>query len=223
MADMSGQASGEDHKLRPFYCELNVLSRPDGSAIVTQGETAAIAGVYGPIEVKPNKIHIEKATVEGIYRPKSGLPCVSDRLCETTLQNTFEAAVLTSQYPRTLISISVQEMQDSGGLLACAINAGCLALMNSGLSMKFLVAAVHCMINKTGEVILDPDNKQLKDSCASLMFAFDNVDKNIVSSSTHGRFTEAQYQEALLRCRTASTEIFQLYRDMVKKYAPTMG
>lgn len=112
---------------------------------------------------------------------------------ESTLQNTFEAAVLTTQYPRTLISITVQEMQDSGGvsckyfyhtiyaiklsdsddlnsqfffypfkLLACAINAGCLALMNSGLSMKFLVAAVHCMINADGEIILDPDEKQLK-------------------------------------------------------------
>lgn len=38
------------------------------------GETAAIAGIYGPVEVKPNKILIEKASVEVIYRPKSGLP-----------------------------------------------------------------------------------------------------------------------------------------------------
>ena len=55
------------------------------------------------------------------------------------------------------------------------------------------------------------------------MFAFDSIDKNVVSSCTYGRFTETQYQEALLKCRSACTEIFQLYRDIVVKYAPTMG
>lgn len=205
----------EDHKLRPLYCELNILSKPDGSAVLTQGETAVIAGVYGPIEVKPNKILIEKAYVEAVYRPKCGLPFVSDRMTENTLQNTLEAAILTTQYPRTQISISVQEMQDSGGLLACAINAGCLALMNTGLSMKFLIAAIHCMVSNDGEVILDPNEKQLKESCASLTFAFDNIEKKVVSSCTYGRFTETQYQEALLKCRSACEEIFQLYRKMV--------
>lgn len=39
-----------------------------------EGKTAAIAGVYGPVEVKPNKILIEKASVEAFYRPKTGLP-----------------------------------------------------------------------------------------------------------------------------------------------------
>lgn len=48
-------------------------------------------------------------------------------------------------------------------LLACAINASCLALINSGLSMKYTIAAVSCMIEKeTGEVIMDPDSSQLK-------------------------------------------------------------
>lgn len=47
-------------------------------------------------------------------------------------------------------------------LLACAINAGCLAIMNSGLSMRFLVAAVHCMLDKEDVILLDPDEKQSK-------------------------------------------------------------
>lgn len=48
-------------------------------------------------------------------------------------------------------------------LLACAINASCLALINSGLSMKCTIAAVSCMLDKeTGKLIIDPDNLQLK-------------------------------------------------------------
>ena len=56
-----------------------------------------------------------------------------------------------------------------------------------------------------------------------MTFVFDSIKKNIVSSSTHGSFSETQYQEAILKCRSASDEVFQLYRDIVKKYAPSMG
>lgn len=37
MSPSSSSDAIEDHKLRPFHCELDVLSRPDGSAIVSQG------------------------------------------------------------------------------------------------------------------------------------------------------------------------------------------
>lgn len=48
-------------------------------------------------------------------------------------------------------------------LLACAINASSLALLSSGLAMKFTIAAVSCMIEReTEKVIVDPDSTQLQ-------------------------------------------------------------
>lgn len=47
-------------------------------------------------------------------------------------------------------------------LLACSINCACLALMNAGIPLKYLFAAVSCMITHDNEIILDPDSKQLK-------------------------------------------------------------
>lgn len=47
-------------------------------------------------------------------------------------------------------------------LLACAVNSACLALMNSGIAMKFLVAAVSCMIDHEDKTLIDPDSKQHK-------------------------------------------------------------
>lgn len=51
-------------------------------------------------------------------------------------------------------------------LLACAVNSACLALMNSGIAMKFLVAAVSCMIDHEDKTLIDPDSKQLKVRCS---------------------------------------------------------
>ncbi|KDR22065.1 Exosome complex exonuclease RRP46, partial [Zootermopsis nevadensis] len=183
------------------------------------GDTAVVTAVFGPVEVKPQRILIDKACVEALYRPKSGLPCVHDRMHESLLRNTCETSLLATLHPRTSISIIIQEMQDSGGLLACAVNSACLALMSSGIAMKFLVAAVSCMISQEDKLLIDPTNKQLKDSKASLTFVFDSVKKNTVASHTTGSFTQIQYQESLMKCRNASDNIFSLYRDMVKKYA----
>lgn len=33
-----------------------------------------LAAVYGPCEVKPQKMMIDKATIEVFYKPKSGVP-----------------------------------------------------------------------------------------------------------------------------------------------------
>ncbi|XP_067000732.1 exosome complex component RRP46 [Anabrus simplex] len=209
----------EEYILRPIQCELNILSRPDGSAMVTHGNTAIIAAVYGPVEVKPQRILIDRASVEIFYRPKTGQPSVAERMRECLIRNTCETALLSTLYPRTAISVIVQEMQDSGGLLSCAVNAACMALMNSGIAMKFLVAAVSCMFDKDDNIVLDPSNKELVNSVASLTFVFDNVKKDIVASHTNGSFTHAQYNEGLLKCRKASEQIFIFYRDLVRKYA----
>lgn len=206
----------EEQCLRAMKCELNVLSRSDGSAMFTQGDTAVVTAVYGPVEVKPQRILIDKASVEALYRPKSGLPCVHDRMQELLVQNTCETALLATLHPRTSISVIVQEMQDSGGLLACAVNSACLALMNSGIAMKFLVAAVSCMIDHEDKTLIDPDFKQLKNSRATLTFVFDSVKKSVVASHTSGRFNQTQYQECILQCKNVSDKIFSFYRNVIK-------
>jgi hypothetical protein len=51
-----------EHQMTPFYFFI-------------AGDTAVVTAVYGPVEAKPQRILIDKASVEALYRPKSGLPC----------------------------------------------------------------------------------------------------------------------------------------------------
>lgn len=107
-------------------------------------------------------------------------------------------------------------------LIACAVNAACLSLLNSGLSMRFLVAAVNCIIDKDGEIILDPDHRQSLDARANLTFVFESVLKNTVTIYTTGKFTQGQYNDSMILCREASSIVFDFYKDVVKKMAKVL-
>lgn len=104
------------------------------------GNTTMLASVYGPIEVKPQKLLIDKAAVEVYYRPKAGAPSknwcnspflfififilpvgVGDRLYESIVRNICETMVLTTVYPRSAVTVNIQEMQNDGEVRYCMI------------------------------------------------------------------------------------------------------
>ncbi|KAJ3649240.1 hypothetical protein Zmor_020993 [Zophobas morio] len=198
----------DEVKLR---CELGVLTRPDGSVLFSEGETTVVAGIYGPVESKINKTLVEKACVEAYFRPKSGLPGVKDRLNESMIRNVCEAVIAVALFPRTAVVVVVQEMQNNGQLISCALNATCLALLNSGIDMKCMYAAVTCFLDRSDSIVLIPpaDEREIK---GSFMFVFDSVEKTILASHTEGSFSIDQYKDALSLCREESTNIFNFFK-----------
>lgn len=108
-------------KLRTLNCELNPLTRTDGSTLFIQGATCVLASMLGPVEVKLQNLKIDKAHVDCIYRPKAGLPTIRDKIRETMIKDTCEAALLSALHPRTLISIQLQELDDRGGVSVTVI------------------------------------------------------------------------------------------------------
>ncbi|XP_076659812.1 exosome complex component Rrp46 [Halictus rubicundus] len=217
---MTEESSENVFVLRPMICELNQLSMPDGSAMLMQGDTTVTAGVYGPIEAKAQKMMYDKASVEVSYAPIKGPAKVDDRMTEMYIKETCEAAIITTFHPATSICINVQELEDSGGLLCCILNASCLALINAGIPMKFTFGAVGCMIEEdTENIILDPDNTQLQNARAEFTFGFDSMKKDVICCHTVGRFTQSEFFEAMDKCKQASQHVFDFYRNLVKKYA----
>ncbi|XP_043473734.1 exosome complex component RRP46 [Leptopilina heterotoma] len=206
--------------LRPMKCELNVLSVPDGSSMFMQGDTSIISAVYGPVEAKVQKMLYDKAHVEVTYNAAKGPPSVNGRVMEKYIKDSCESAIMTTLHPGASVSINVQELQDSGGILACALNASCLALINASVSMKYTVAAVHCMIDKdSDQIIVDPDNVQIQNSRASFTYAFDSVRKDVICCHTTGTFLEKDLIATKKCCKNACQYIFDFYREIVKKYA----
>ncbi|XP_074163004.1 exosome complex component RRP46 isoform X1 [Sminthopsis crassicaudata] len=223
-ADPGSRSSG--CSLRHFACEQNLLSRPDGSASFLQGfllprpsagDTSVLVGVYGPAEVKVSKEIFNKATLEVILKPKIGLPGVAEKSRERLIRNTCEAVVLGTLHPRTSITIALQIVSDAGSLLACCLNAACLALVDAGVPMRALFCGVTCALDPDGALILDPTAKQEKEARAILTFALDSTEQKLLMSTTKGLYSVAEFQQCLAAAQHASHHIFRFYRDSLQR------
>ncbi|CAH2044778.1 unnamed protein product, partial [Iphiclides podalirius] len=216
-----GVESGDtkEFKLKPMKCELNFLSKSDGSAILSQGDTVALVSVNGPLDIKMQSQSIEKSTIEVLFCTKGGKPSVPDRYKESIIKQTCETAILGSLYPRSGITITIQELEDYGGLVTCALNCACLALLNSGLAMRHVFAAVCCAVDELGGLVLEPEQPLAAAARARLHFVFEGRNRTLVSAFSEGSYSEVAYEEALEKCRAASEVVFTFYRDVVRKYS----
>lgn len=196
---------------------VNYLSRPDGSALLSQGETVALIASFGPIEAKQQSLRIDRAILEVNYRSKLGIQTVKDRFRENSIKTICETALIAALYPRTSFALTVLELENRGGFEACAINASCMSLLVSGIDMKYTVAAVHCIVDKKNEIVIDPNHREAKDAIAMFTFAFDSINKNLVACNTEGKFNMAQYNDCQLLAKKASEKVFKFYKDEIWK------
>lgn len=60
------------NQLRPFSCTGNPLHRAHGSARWAQGDTVVLAAVYGPKPGTRKGENPEKASIEVVWKPKTG-------------------------------------------------------------------------------------------------------------------------------------------------------
>ncbi|XP_046848423.1 exosome complex component RRP46-like [Xenia sp. Carnegie-2017] len=204
--------------LRSLSGDLGLLNKTDGSACFSHGNTSAMAGVYGPAEVRFNKEIVNKATVEVVYRPKTGIPGCAEKSMERLIRNTCESAILTSMHPRSAMTIVLQEICNDGSLISCCINAGCMAMLNAGYPMRYLIASITIAILDDDVIITDPDGKQEKNAKAVITFAFDSVNKDIILLTSKGKFSINQFETCLMVARDCSQKIFDFYRTSIGRF-----
>jgi exosome complex component RRP46 len=69
------------NQLRPFSCTGNPLHRAHGSARWAQGDTVVLAAVYGPKPGTRKGENPEKASIEVVWKPKTGQIGTVPRSC----------------------------------------------------------------------------------------------------------------------------------------------
>lgn len=123
---MDGRRSAE---FRKMDSKLNVLPAVDGSAIFESGNTRVLATISGPHESRQksqtlhDRAHISVQFHAATFSSSSGdrrKTLRQDRKLgewERLVQEVFETAIITSQYPKSVIEISLEVLNADGGML----------------------------------------------------------------------------------------------------------
>ena len=138
--------------LRPLKMSVGVLKKAEGSAMVEWGKNRVLAGVYGPREVFPkHQTDPNKAIIN--FRYSMAPFCSSEehgrfgpnrRAIEIgkVSKHVFENVILTEQFPKTMIEITVDILQSDGGTRVAGINAAALALVDAGIPLRDIPCGV---------------------------------------------------------------------------------
>ncbi|KAL1279746.1 hypothetical protein QQF64_014346 [Cirrhinus molitorella] len=118
-------------ELRKVQARMSVFAQADGSAYLEQGNTKALAVVYGPHEVRGSRsksLH-DRAVINCQYSMATFSTAERKRRHTETL------------YPRSQIDIYVKILQADGGNYSACVNAATLALVDAGIPMRDYVCA----------------------------------------------------------------------------------
>lgn len=87
---------------------LSHLYNADGSVTFSQNGYTIIGAVNGPIEVQRRDELPEEAAIDVIVRPAAGVGGTAERHLESIIERTLRQIVLITNFPRTLIQVTLQ-------------------------------------------------------------------------------------------------------------------
>ncbi|KAL6524080.1 exosome non-catalytic core subunit rrp46 [Orobanche minor] len=197
------------NQLRPIDCSRNVISRAHGSASCSHGETRVIAAVYGPKAGTKKNENPEKASIEVIWKPKTGQSGKPEKEFEMILKRTLQNICLLNVHPNTTTSIIVQVVHDD----------------DAGIPLKYLAVAISCCLTESGQIILDPSKIEEQKMKAFVYLAFPSTVQSvlpegptngIITSLTHGVMPVDDYFQCVEQGRAAITPLSNILKKKLQ-------
>lgn len=221
------------HELRKIQCKLGVFSQADGSAYVEQGNTKVLAAVYGPHEIRGSRSKLlqDKVLVNCQYSmatfstsERKRRPRGDRKSQEMTmhLQQTFNAAILTSLHPRSQIDIFVEVLQSDGGNYCASVNAATLAVIDAGIPMKDYVCA--CSASYLGDSpIVDINYLEESSGSPEITVAVLPKSEQIVFLEMNGRLHEDNLSKVVDMAVKGCKDVYGVLDRTVREHVSQVG
>ncbi|EAU29707.1 conserved hypothetical protein [Aspergillus terreus NIH2624] len=164
------------NELRLFQAQISTNPASSGSSYLAMGNTTIMCSVHGPAEGRRGdatggsagssgavvEVDVNVAGFAGVDRKRraGGSDRQSSRVA-TTLRAAFQSHLHTYLYPHSTISIHVSVLSSDGSLLAAAVNACTLALVDAGIPMPGLLCGCTAGMSGSASTPRDPHNDQL--------------------------------------------------------------
>ena len=143
---------------------------------------------------------------------------VMKEICtQNVIAKTCETAIKSALHLRSAILVIIQVLHgtNSTSLLACCINAAFLSLLDTGISLDFLVGAVSRQIEHDGKIVLDCCGQDIDSDnvpIANVTVAFENQHNQVISCVANDKYTREQIKICMTKCQAVCRNVFAFYR-----------
>jgi exosome complex component RRP41 len=219
------------NELREIEAKVGIIPNADGSAMWKQGDTIAIAAVYGPKIFNPKHAQNPEKGVLRVYynmgsfsvgeRIKPGISRRSQEINKVT-EWALSPVVLLDELPGTVIDVHIYIIQADAGTRCAGINAASMALAHAGVPMKEMVSAIA--VGKIDDKIVTDLIKEEEDyedgeGATDIPIAYLSNSKKIVLLQLDGRTRIAELKEALEKAKEACEKIAEIQKKTLKETA----
>ncbi|TVY47274.1 Exosome complex component [Lachnellula occidentalis] len=193
---------------------LSHLHRTDGSATFSQNGYTVVGAVNGPIEVQRRDELPEEAAIDVNIRPAAGVGGTRERHLESILQSTLRQIILITNFPRTLIQVTLQitstPENDTAGsklvqassnlaILPALLQTAILTLLSASIPLAVTLTSVVLALNnsngKARTTFKAPTVVQFQAADSVHVLAFTSQGELLVAES-EGIFTLEDWDEA---------------------------
>jgi exosome complex component RRP41 len=211
-------------ELRPVKLEVGVIPNANGSAYVEHGKNKILAAVYGPREVHPKHLSLQDRTVLkcryhmapfSVQERKSPAPSRREVELSKVIKECLEPAVFLEYYPRTMVDVFVEVLQADGGTRCASITAAALALADSGIPMRDLVAA--CAAGKVDDtIVLDLMDTEDKLGAADVPVAFMPNLNAVTLLQMDGTLNQEEFETTVNMALEGCRKIYTMQKEALK-------
>lgn len=132
------------------------------------------------------------------------------------MKKTIEAVVLTTLHPLRKITVALQVLNADGSLLAVAVNATLMALINAGIPCSTMCGAVcMCVSASSQNLLLDPTTSEEAEADVVETFILSSSG-GLLATETRGVTDENAFFARLDHAREASKVVFSFLKVALK-------
>jgi exosome complex component RRP41 len=216
-------------ELREIHAKVGVVPNADGSAIFQQGDTIAIAAVYGPKTLNPKhcqnpekgvlRVHYNMLSFSVGERIKPGVSRRSQEISKVT-EWALSPIVMLEDLPGTVIDIHINILQANAGTRCAGINAAAMALCHAGVPMTEMISAVA--IGKMDQTIVSDVTKEEEDyeegeGATDIPMTYLSNSEKITLLQLDGRIAMSRFKEVLDAGKEACKKINEFQIKALKE------
>jgi len=217
-------------EIRPIHAEIGVVPNADGSALFAQGDTIAIASVYGPKVLNPKhmqnpekgilRVHYGMLSFSVSERIRPGVSRRSQEISKVT-EWALSPVVMLEELPGTVIDVHINILQANAGTRCAGINAAAMALAHAGIPMKEMISAV-AMGKMDTTIVADVDKEEEDyedgEGATDIPMAYLSNSGKITLLQLDGRIQPEKFKEAIEAGREACKKIAEVQKKALKEY-----